>query len=136
MQAYKKVPKVKAKLKKSRREVVDLEPARVEAAPKRRRKKEAKAKVEARPANVRGQGSYVLQEVKCGDPTCRCAKGGKLHGPYWYLFTKKDGKERSKYIGKNLPTSSGEPVEPDVPLIIPEIEDPSEWDRLKQAANG
>jgi hypothetical protein len=51
---------------------------------------------------TRGGGSYVLQKVKCGKPTCRCAKpGGELHGPYWYLFTKKDGKTRSKYVGKN-----------------------------------
>lgn len=51
---------------------------------------------------ARGVGSYVLQRVKCGKPSCRCARsGGELHGPYWYLFTKKDGKTRSKYVGKN-----------------------------------
>ena len=56
--------------------------------------------LEVEPA--RGGGSYVLQRVKCGKPSCRCAKpGGELHGPYWYLFTKKDGKTRSKYVGKN-----------------------------------
>jgi hypothetical protein len=58
--------------------------------------------LEVEPA--RGGGSYVLQKVKCGKPSCRCAKpGGELHGPYWYLFTKKDGKTRSKYVGKNRP---------------------------------
>jgi len=56
---------------------------------------------EVRPAKSRG-GSYVLQYTKCGKPTCRCAKGGKLHGPYWYFYTKKDGKTTCKYIGKNL----------------------------------
>jgi len=58
--------------------------------------------LEVEPA--RGGGSYVLQRVKCGKPSCRCAKpGGELHGPYWYLFTKKDGKTKSKYVGKNRP---------------------------------
>jgi len=56
--------------------------------------------LEVEPA--RGGGSYVLQKVKCGKPSCRCARpGGELHGPYWYLFTKKDGKTKSKYVGKN-----------------------------------
>lgn len=54
---------------------------------------------------ARGGGSYVLQWVKCGKATCRCAKGGKLHGPYWYLYTKKNGKTHCKYIGKKLPAN-------------------------------
>jgi hypothetical protein len=59
--------------------------------------------LEVKPA--RGGGSYVLQKVKCGKPSCHCAKpGGELHGPYWYLYTKKGGKGSSKYIGKNRPT--------------------------------
>jgi hypothetical protein len=69
---------------------------------------EAEERAEKRGAEVlevepaRGDGSYVLQKVKCGKPSCRCARpGGELHGPYWYLFTKKDGKTRSKYVGKN-----------------------------------
>ena len=58
--------------------------------------------LEVEPA--RGGGSYVLQKVRCGKPTCRCARaGGELHGPYWYLFTKRDGKTKSKYVGKNKP---------------------------------
>ena len=53
---------------------------------------------------ARRGGSYVLQNVKCGKPTCHCAKpGGELHGPYWYLYTKRGGKGKSKYIGKNRP---------------------------------
>ena len=56
--------------------------------------------LEVEPA--RGGGSYVLQKVRCGKKTCHCAKaGGELHGPYWYLYTKKDGRTRSKYIGKS-----------------------------------
>jgi hypothetical protein len=51
-----------------------------------------------------GGGSYVLQKVRCGKNTCHCAKaGGELHGPYWYLYFKKDGRTRSKYIGKSKP---------------------------------
>jgi len=50
----------------------------------------AKGQVEEiRPA-ARGQGSYVLQRIKCGDPSCHCMKKpGDFHGPYWYLFTKR-----------------------------------------------
>ena len=43
----------------------------------------------------------MLQKVRCGKPTCRCARaGGELHGPYWYLYWKKDGKTKSRYVGK------------------------------------
>jgi hypothetical protein len=58
--------------------------------------------LEVKPA--RGVGSYVLQKVKCGKPSCRCAKpGGELHGPYWYYYWKEGEKGRSKYVGKNRP---------------------------------
>jgi hypothetical protein len=51
-----------------------------------------------------GCGSYVLQRVLCGKPTCRCARvGGELHGPYWYHYWKMDRKTKSKYVGKNRP---------------------------------
>ena len=53
------------------------------------------------------EGSYVLQKIKCGDPSChRMKKPEDCHGPYWYLFTKKNGKTKSKYIGKNLPAEA------------------------------
>ncbi|MDM7938880.1 MAG: hypothetical protein QUS07_00870, partial [Methanothrix sp.] len=61
------------------------------------------AKGEVEEVRQAKEGSYVLQKVKCGDPSCHCMKKGTLHGPYWYLFSKKNGKTRSKYIGKNLP---------------------------------
>lgn len=55
----------------------------------------------------RVEGSYILQKVKCGKPTCHCAKpDGELHGPYWYLYTKRNGKSRSKYLGKNKPVEA------------------------------
>ncbi len=61
--------------------------------------------IEVKPA--RSGGSYVQQTVKCGKPSCHCAKpGGELHGPYWYLYSKKGGKSRSKYIGKNKPVEA------------------------------
>lgn len=44
----------------------------------------------------------MLQKVWCGKPICRCAKsGGELHWPYRYLYWKKDGKTKSKYVGKS-----------------------------------
>ena len=62
--------------------------------------------LEVEPA--RGGGSYVLQKVRCGKPTCRCARaGGELHGPYWYLYWKKDGKTKSRYVGKERPIQIG-----------------------------
>ncbi|TFH54295.1 MAG: hypothetical protein E4G89_00290 [Methanothrix sp.] len=72
---------------------------------------EAQERAEKRGAEVLevepARGSYVLQRVKCGKPSCRCARpGGELHGPYWYLFTKKDGKTRSKYVGKSRPAGA------------------------------
>jgi hypothetical protein len=58
--------------------------------------------LEVEPA--RGGGSHVLHNVRCGKMTCHCAKpGGELHGPYWYLYIKMDGRTGSKYIGKNKP---------------------------------
>ncbi len=56
--------------------------------------------LEVKPA--RGGGSYVQQMVKCGKPSCHCAKpGGELHGAYSYLYSKKGGKSISERIGKN-----------------------------------
>jgi len=61
--------------------------------------------IEVKPAMA--GGSYVLQKVKCGKPSCHCAKpGGELHGPYWYLYSKKGGKSTSKYVGKNKPVDA------------------------------
>lgn len=49
-------------------------------------------------------GCYRLEKVRCGKPNCRCA-GGKLHGPYWYLYRRKGGRLASKYVGKRLPNA-------------------------------
>ena len=77
--------------------------AQIEA--KERAEKKGAEVLEVEPA--RGGGSYVLQRVKCGKPSCRCAKpGGELHGPYWYHYWKMDRKTKSKYVGKNGPAES------------------------------
>src|SRR5215213_6071122 len=46
--------------------------------------------------------TYCLEGVRCGKENCKCARG-KLHGPYWYSYTRIEGKVKSKYIGKKLP---------------------------------
>jgi hypothetical protein len=46
--------------------------------------------------------TYRLEEVRCGKEKCKCTKG-KLHGPYWYSYTRVGGKVKSQYIGRKLP---------------------------------
>lgn len=46
--------------------------------------------------------SYRLESVRCGKEKCKCARG-KLHGPYWYSYTRVKDKVKSQYIGKKLP---------------------------------
>jgi hypothetical protein len=49
--------------------------------------------------------SYRLEEVKCGKRGCtRCP-----HGPYWYAYWREDGRLRSRYIGKTLPSGQAIP---------------------------
>ncbi len=53
------------------------------------------------------QGHYALELVKCGKDRCRCANGGKLHGPYWYLYRHVGNRKYSKtYIGRELPAEA------------------------------
>ncbi len=47
------------------------------------------------------EGSLVKKYVKCGKEKCKTCKFGKGHGPYYYLVTYKNGKQKWKYIGKN-----------------------------------
>jgi len=43
----------------------------------------------------------MLQKVKCGKSSCRCAgPGGQLHGPYWYFYYRKDGKNIGQIFGE------------------------------------
>jgi hypothetical protein len=46
--------------------------------------------------------TYRLESIRCGKENCKCARG-KLHGPYWYSYTRVEDKVTSQYIGKNLP---------------------------------
>jgi hypothetical protein len=45
-----------------------------------------------------------LERVRCGQKRCRkCSGEGLGHGPYWYAYFHKDGKLKSRYLGKTLP---------------------------------
>lgn len=46
--------------------------------------------------------TYRLESIRCGKEKCKCASG-KLHGPYWYSYTRIKDKVKSQYIGKKLP---------------------------------
>lgn len=46
--------------------------------------------------------TYRLESIRCGKEKCKCARG-KLHGPYWYSYTRVKNKVTSQYIGKSLP---------------------------------
>jgi hypothetical protein len=45
--------------------------------------------------------TYRLESIRCGKENCKCARG-KLHGPYWYSYTRVKDKVSSQYIGKTL----------------------------------
>lgn len=48
--------------------------------------------------------TYRLEMIRCGKENCKCTRG-KLHGPYWYSYTRVKDKVESQYIGKKLPTT-------------------------------
>ncbi len=50
-----------------------------------------------------GAGTLRLEMVKCGKERCRKCAEGPGHGPYWYLYLRRNGKLTSRYIGKMLP---------------------------------
>lgn len=50
----------------------------------------------------KASGTLKLEGVKCGKESCHCAEpGGKLHGPYWYVYWSEKGRTKKKYVGKN-----------------------------------
>jgi hypothetical protein len=53
--------------------------------------------VEQRPASA---GTLRLEMVKCGKDRCKKCERGEGHGPYWYLYFRRNGKLASRYIGK------------------------------------
>lgn len=53
----------------------------------------------ATPEPSRRRMHYRCQHVRCGKEGCtRCP-----HGPYWYAYWREDGRQRSRYVGKELP---------------------------------
>ncbi len=42
-------------------------------------------------------GSLQPEWRRCGKSGCHCA-GGTLHGPYWYLRWREDGRQRRQYV--------------------------------------
>jgi hypothetical protein len=69
----------------ARRELADTEPA------------PGRHVVEERPASA---GTLRLEMVKCGKDRCKKCERGGGHGPYWYLYLRRNGKLTSRYIGK------------------------------------
>ncbi len=45
-------------------------------------------------------GTLRLEMVKCGKKRCKKCAEGPAHGPYWYLYFRRNGKPASRYIGK------------------------------------
>jgi hypothetical protein len=41
--------------------------------------------------------SLHVQWVRCGSPGCRCTRG-HLHGPYYALFWREEGRLRKRYV--------------------------------------
>jgi hypothetical protein len=61
---------------------------------------ESRQVVEERPAST---GTLRLEMVKCGKTRCKKCREGGGHGPYWYLYFRRNGKLTSRYIGKRIP---------------------------------
>lgn len=63
---------------------------------------------QSEPGSDRGAGPAVTlrqEHVKCGKPGCtKCP-----HGPYWYAYWREGGRTRSRYVGKELPSSPPAP---------------------------
>ncbi len=41
-----------------------------------------------------------LEMISCGD--CKRCQVGKVHGPYWYRYYRRNGKMVSEYVGKQI----------------------------------
>lgn len=44
-----------------------------------------------------GKGAVCIQYRRCGKPNCGCARGS-LHGPYYCLFWREQGRLRKHYL--------------------------------------
>jgi hypothetical protein len=65
--------------------------------------------VEERPASV---GTLRLEMVKCGKDRCKKCAAGEGHGPYWYLYYRRNGKLTSRYIRKMVTDDLKAPIQP------------------------
>lgn len=63
---------------------------------------EQSAKTQTAEEQTLDNKTYRLESIRCGKENCKCARG-KLHGPYWYSYTRVKDKVTSQYIGKKLP---------------------------------
>lgn len=54
-----------------------------------------------------GSITFRYETVRCGKENCsRCP-----HGPYWYAYWKDNGRTRSRYIGRSLPSPARQSYE-------------------------
>jgi hypothetical protein len=57
-----------------------------------------KIKTEDLLPKIAAQGGTVHKQlVKCGKPSCKCARG-ELHGPYYYYFVRVGGRLKKRYL--------------------------------------
>jgi hypothetical protein len=64
---------------------------------------EAPAKMEAQIGSI----TFRFETVRCGKENCsRCP-----HGPYWYAYWKENGRTKSRYIGRTLPSAARQSYE-------------------------
>ncbi len=64
---------------------------------------DAPARMEAQIGSI----TFRFETVRCGKENCsRCP-----HGPYWYAYWKENGRTRSRYIGRTLPTAARQSYE-------------------------
>jgi hypothetical protein len=48
------------------------------------------------------EGAPVAKYTRCGTKGCLCHEDeSAMHGPYWYLTFQREGKSKSRYIGKD-----------------------------------
>lgn len=54
-----------------------------------------------------GSITFRFETVRCGKENCsRCP-----HGPYWYAYWKENGRTKSRYIGRTLPSAARQSYE-------------------------
>ncbi len=63
----------------------------------------APARMEAQMGSI----TFRFETVRCGKENCsRCP-----HGPYWYAYWKENGRTKSRYIGRTLPSAARQSYE-------------------------